>query len=114
MIERERGPVKFEIIRHIGVLNSYPTGWSKEFNIVRWNDKSDKFDVRDWAPGHERMSRGVTMFEEELKKLMELCSGLFNEESAAETDYAQQSAEESSVQIDMTSADKVAEEEVPF
>lgn len=114
MIERERGPVKFEIIRHIGVLNSYPTGWSKEFNIVRWNDKSDKFDVRDWAPGHERMSRGVTMFEEELKKLMELCSGLFNEESAEETDCSQESAEESSVQIDMASADKVAEEEVPF
>ena len=103
MIERERGPVKYEIVKHIGVLNTYPTGWNKEFNIVRWNDKSDKYDVRDWSPGHERMSRGVTMFEGELKRLIEFCADLFGEAQA-----------EAQTQSEPNTADRVAEDEVPF
>ena len=132
MIERERGPIKYEIIKKIGVLNTYPTGWNKEFNLVRWNDRTEKYDVRDWAPGHERMSRGVTLHEGELKKLIELCTGLFEEtqESKAETaaqtpsqeirpeTAAQVPSQENQntpapLQTEMPVADKVAEE-VPF
>ena len=93
MIERERGTVKFEIIEHIGVLNTSPTGWNKEINVVKWNDKPEKYDIRDWSPGHERMSRGVTLYGKKKKKLMELCAGMFSEVTQT--------------------ADKVAEE-VPF
>ena len=135
MIERERGPIKYEIIKQIGVLNTYPTGWSKEFNLVRWNDRTEKYDVRDWAPGHDRMSRGVTLHEGELKKLMELCNGLFKETQESKTAAAaqmpaQESKPETAAQMpaqenqpadtaqmppqnEMPAADKVAEE-VPF
>ena len=125
MIERERGPIKYEIVKKIGVLNTYPTGWNKEFNLVRWNDRTEKYDVRDWAPGHERMSRGVTLHEGELKKLMELCSDLFDADSACgkETAAATQAdpadkpetaaAAQTSPQSEMAAADKVAED-VPF
>lgn len=109
MSERERGPIKYEIVKKIGVLNSYPTGWNKELNVVRWNDKSEKYDVRDWSPGHERMSRGVTLYEGELKKLMELCSGLFDRMPAEKAE----AANAVSVAAEQP-ADKVAEAEVPF
>ncbi len=115
MIERERGSIKFEIVEQIGVLNTYPTGWSKEFNIVKWNDKSEKYDVRDWAPGHERMSRGVTLYEDELEKLYGFCSGIFEKKSAGET-VQEQPAAAAEQNLD-DSADKTAEqtdEEVPF
>lgn len=118
MSERERGPIKYEIVKKIGVLNSYPTGWNKELNVVRWNDKSEKYDVRDWSPGHERMSRGVTLYEGELKKLMELCSGLFDRMPAEKAEAvkaveAVEAANAVSAAAEQP-ADKVAEAEVPF
>lgn len=64
--------VTFEIKEFIGVISSYPTGWSKELNLVSWNGGSDKYDIRDWDPEHERMSRGVTLHEKEMRKLIEL------------------------------------------
>lgn len=75
----ERSEFKFEIVERIGVLNSYPTGWNKEFNVVKWNDKQEKYDIRDWAPGHDRMSKGITLHSGEMKKLIELCDGRFGE-----------------------------------
>ena len=88
MIERERGNIKFEIIEHFGVLSTSPTGWTKELNIVRWNDKSEKYDLRDWAPGHDRMSRGITLYEEELKTLANLCFDIFEKENALQDSVA--------------------------
>ena len=92
----ERGPIRFEIIKHFGVLSTAQTGWTKEFNIVKWNDR-EKFDIRDWAPGHERMSKGVTLYEHEMKQIYELCSEIFGEvpkEQPAEEKSEQTSDEE--------------------
>lgn len=63
--------VKFEIKKHIGVLSERGNGWKRELNIVSWNDGADKYDIREWSEDHQRMSRGVTLTEEELKALKE-------------------------------------------
>jgi len=47
-------------------------GWSKELNLISWNDREPKYDIRDWAPKHEKMGKGVTLSVEELKKLRDL------------------------------------------
>ena len=39
---------------------------------MSWNDGAPKYDLRDWAPDHEKMGKGVTLTEDELKKLKEL------------------------------------------
>ena len=64
--------VKFEIVEHIGVLSESSKGWKKELNRVSWNGSAPKYDLRDWAPGHEKMGKGVTLTEEEKEKLKEL------------------------------------------
>lgn len=64
--------VRFEIVEHIAVLAEQSTGWRKELNIVAWNDKEPKYDIRDWDPEHERMSRGVTLFPEEMQRIVEV------------------------------------------
>ena len=64
--------VRFEIVEHITVITEQPTGWKKELNMVSWNDREPKYDIRDWAPEHEKMGKGVTLSEEEAKKLAEL------------------------------------------
>ena len=62
--------ISYEIVKKIGVINRYPTGWSKEINIVSWNEGPAKYDIRDWAPDHEHMSRGAALTEQELARLM--------------------------------------------
>ena len=64
--------IKFEIAQHIGVLSESSKGWTKELNLISWNGREPKYDIRDWDPEHEKMGKGVTLTEEELKKLKEL------------------------------------------
>lgn len=64
--------IKFEIVRKIGVLSTSGRGWTKEFNLVSWNDRPPKFDIREWAPDGETMGKGVTLTAEELAVLKEL------------------------------------------
>ena len=64
--------IKFEIKKEIGVLSESAKGWRKELNLISWNDAAPKYDLRDWDPDHEKMGKGVTLTEEELRKLKEL------------------------------------------
>lgn len=63
---------KFEIIKEIGVLSEGSKGWRKELNLVSWNGAEPKYDLRDWAPEHEKMGKGITLTEEEAEKLKQL------------------------------------------
>lgn len=62
----------FSIEGSLGTLNVNESGWRKELNIVSWNGREPKFDIRDWAPEKDRMGRGVTFTKEEIRKLKEL------------------------------------------
>jgi hypothetical protein len=64
--------IKFEIIKKIGVLSENAKGWSKELNLISWNDRAPKYDIRDWAPDGETMGKGVTLTREELLALRKL------------------------------------------
>ncbi|MBO0420768.1 MULTISPECIES: YdbC family protein [Vagococcus] len=55
----------YEIVEEIAVLSENPKGWTKELNLVSWNGRPPKFDLRDWAPGHEKMGKGITLSNEE-------------------------------------------------
>ncbi|MBR2842526.1 MAG: YdbC family protein [Lachnospiraceae bacterium] len=63
---------KYEIVKHIGVLSESSKGWTKELNVISWNGANPKYDIRDWAPDHEKMGKGITLTEEEAAKLREL------------------------------------------
>ena len=71
--EREKamaGDIKFTITKIIATLSTNPkTSWTKELNLVSWNDRAPKYDLRDWSPDHTKMGKGVTMTEEELQEL---------------------------------------------
>lgn len=68
--------LNFEIKKNIGTISTSPKGWTKELNIISWNGGQPKYDIRDWDPDHEKMGKGITLTEEELKAL----SKLINEE----------------------------------
>lgn len=66
----------YEIVEEIGVLSEGSNGWRKELNKISWNGREAKYDIRDWAPGHEKMGKGVTLTDEELKALYGLIDTL--------------------------------------
>ena len=63
---------KYEIVEHIGVISESAKGWTKELNKISWNGGTPKNDIREWAPEHEKMGKGVTLTEEEASKLKSL------------------------------------------
>ena len=63
--------IKFEITDHLATLSTSPKGWTKELNLVSWNEKEPKYDIRDWSPDHSKMGKGVTLSMDELKVLKE-------------------------------------------
>lgn len=64
--------IKYEIVEELGVLSESAKGWKKELNLISWNGAEPKYDLRDWAPNHEKMGKGVTLNEEEVKTLYKI------------------------------------------
>ena len=64
--------IKYETIEELGVLSESAKGWKKELNLISWNGAEPKYDLRDWAPNHEKMGKGVTLNEEEVKTLYKI------------------------------------------
>lgn len=65
-------PLNYQIEQFIGVLSESPSGWSKELNLISWNERAAKYDIRDWDPDHNKMGKGITLTREELIALKEL------------------------------------------
>jgi hypothetical protein len=61
--------IKFEIHKNLGVLNVNSKGWQKEVNIVSWNGRKPKLDIREWDENHEKMGKGLTFNREEALEL---------------------------------------------
>lgn len=68
--------IKFEIKETTGVLSESTKGWKKELNLINWNDKEAKYDIRDWNAEHNKMGKGVTLSAEELIKLRDLLNSM--------------------------------------
>ncbi|MFP3090486.1 hypothetical protein LQZ21_09190 [Treponema sp. TIM-1] len=71
--------ITYDIIKSYGILSEERGGWKKELNLVSWNGRTPKFDLRDWAPGHEKMGKGITLTREEAIKLAEYLSSALND-----------------------------------
>ena len=64
--------LRFEIVKQLGIIGEGTKGWKKEVNLVSWNDRKPKLDIRDWNENHDKMGKGVTLNRDETEKLKEL------------------------------------------
>lgn len=62
--------MEYRIIRNLAVLGKNRM-WIKELNIVRWYDKHDRFDIREWTPDHQYFNKGITLSDQEMSILKE-------------------------------------------
>ena len=67
---------EFEITENLGVLGMTATGMSKELNLVSWNKREPKYDIREWDEDHEKMIKGLTFTKAELASLKNILNNL--------------------------------------
>jgi len=72
--------ITFDIVKSCGVISEEKGGWRKELNMVSWNGRTPKLDIRDWSPDHEKMGKGITLTKEQAAKLVELLNAAMNSE----------------------------------
>jgi hypothetical protein len=68
--------LKYEIVNEFGVIVETSKGWTKELNLVSWNERQAKYDIRDWSPDHSKMGKGITLTKDELVQLKELLNNM--------------------------------------
>ncbi len=64
--------ITYDIVEKIGVISTNEKGWSKELNLVSWNGRDPKFDLRDWNETHDKMGKGVTFTRDEMESLRDI------------------------------------------
>lgn len=69
-----------EFIKKIALISGSETGFRKELNIVSWNGKEPKYDLRNWSPEGIPL-RGVTLTEDEAKGLQKVLNDMFAEQA---------------------------------
>ena len=72
----------YVIVKQFGVISESPKGWTRELNLISWNGRDPKYDIRDWAPDHEKMGKGISMNREELDNLAALVMKLDTDSSS--------------------------------
>ena len=67
---------KFDIKNTLGTISENAKGWKREVNLMTWNNKKAKVDIREWDEKHEQMGKGITLSKEELKQLKDILNGI--------------------------------------
>ena len=70
--------IKYDIVETLAVLSEGSKGWKKEINLVSWNDREPKYDIREWSEEHDKMRKGVTFTLSELQALKKALNELPN------------------------------------
>ena len=68
--------IKYEITESLGVISETSRGWTREVNMISWNGREPKVDVRDRSTDHTKMSKYLTFTKEELVELTKIVSKL--------------------------------------
>lgn len=69
--------IVYDIVETIGVVDS--GNKTLELNRISWNHRAPVFDLRKWDETHEKMGKGVTMNDSDLRGLYDILREYFEE-----------------------------------
>ena len=46
--------IQYEIVKEIAVLSASDSGYTKEINLISWNGREPKYDIRSFSPNREK------------------------------------------------------------
>lgn len=67
---------KYEITERIAVLSQGANGWERQLNMVSWNEREPKYDIRDWSPDGNKMGKGISLTHDEICSLRDILAEL--------------------------------------
>ena len=47
---QEMKEIQYEMVKEIAVLSAGDSGYTKEINLISWNGKEPKYDIRSFSP----------------------------------------------------------------
>ena len=62
--------IQYEIIKEIAVLSASDGGYTKEINLISWNGKEPKYDIRSFSPNRKKCGKGITLNADEAAALL--------------------------------------------
>ena len=63
----------YQIIKTLVVFPPEGNGvFHKELNLISWNGRMPKYDLRSWTDNHETMTKGITLTEEQMKERLNI------------------------------------------
>ena len=62
--------IQYEIVKEIAVLSASDRGYTKEINLISWNGKEPKYDIRSFSPNREKCGKGITLNADEAAALL--------------------------------------------
>ena len=65
--------IQYEIVKEIAVL-------STEINLISWNGKEPKYDIRSFSPNREKCGKGITLNADEAAALLKALQKELNSE----------------------------------
>lgn len=75
--EKTMPEIKFDVVKEFGVISENPkNGWSRELNLVSWNDREPKYELRDWSADKSKMNKGFSMTADEVKTLRDILNSI--------------------------------------
>ena len=72
--------IQYEIVKEIAVLSASDRGYTKEINLISWNGKEPKYDVRSFSPNREKCGKGITLNADEAAALLKALQKELNSE----------------------------------
>lgn len=72
--------IQYEIVKEIAVLSTGDSGYTKEINLISWNGKEPKYDIRSFSPNREKCGKGITLNADEAAALLKALQKELNRE----------------------------------
>lgn len=70
--------IQYEIVKEIAVLSMGDSGYTKEINLISWNGKEPKYDIRSFSPNREKCGKGITLNADEAAALFKALQKTLN------------------------------------
>ena len=72
--------IQYEIVKEIAELSTGDSGYTKEINLISWNGKEPKYDIRSFSPNREKCGKGITLNADEAAALLKALQKELNSE----------------------------------
>ena len=70
--------ITYDVVEHIGTVPTN-SAWEVQINSISWNHAPAKYDIRKWNSETDKMSKGISLTEDELRGVYEILKEMYED-----------------------------------